>query len=251
MADTVWITGAGKGIGRALALLYAAEGRQVAASARTEGDLGSLVEESAGKPGSVRAYALDVTSEEEVAKTVEAIESDMGPIGLAVLNAGTHIPVDVASIGSGPFYALMNVNFFGVVHGLTALVPRMIERRSGHLAVVSSVSGYRGLPTAAAYGATKAALINMCESLKPDLDAHGIDLTLINPGFVKTPLTDRNDFSMPFLISADEAAARISRGLARKRFEITFPRRFTWGLKVMRCLPYALYFRLVRKLVRT
>ena len=106
------------------------------------------------------------------------------------------------------------------------------------------------MPSAAAYGATKAALINMCEALKPELDQHGVALSLINPGFVETPLTDRNDFAMPFLVSADEAARRIAKGLARGKFEITFPRRFTWGLKLLRCLPYAVYFRLVRRLVR-
>jgi len=144
----------------------------------------------------------------------------------------------------------MEVNFFGVVHGLAALVPRMVERRSGQLAVVSSVSGYRGLPSASAYGATKAALINMCEALKPELDGHGVTLSLINPGFVETPLTDRNDFVMPFLVPADEAARRIAKGLARGAFEITCPRRFTWGLKLLRCLPYAVYFPLMRRLVR-
>ncbi|MCG8510935.1 MAG: SDR family NAD(P)-dependent oxidoreductase [Rhodospirillales bacterium] len=250
MADTVWITGAGKGIGRALALLYAAKGRPVAISARTEKDLDTLAEEAAPLPGLVRAYTLDVTNEDDVRKTVEAIEAEMGPIALAVLNAGTHIPVHAKSFESGPFRTLTEVNFFGVVHGLTALIPRMIERRSGHLAVVSSVSGYRGLPTASAYGATKAALINMCEALKPELEQNDVSLSLIKPGFVKTPLTDRNDFPMPFLVSAEEAAERIAAGLDRKAFEIAFPRLFVWGLKLMRCLPYALYFRLVRRLVR-
>lgn len=250
MADVVWITGAGKGIGRALALLYAAEGRRVAASARTQADLDSLVEEAAGLAGTIRPYVLDVTVERAVQETVAAIEYDMGPIVIAVLNAGTHVPVDVREFTAAPFRDLMEVNFFGVVHGLAALVPRMLERRSGHLAVVSSVSGYRGLPSASAYGATKAALINMCEALKPELDGHGVALSLINPGFVQTPLTDRNDFAMPFLVPADEAARRIARGLARGDFEITFPRRFTWGLKLLRCLPYAVYFRLVRRLVR-
>ncbi len=250
MAEVVWITGAGKGIGRALALLYAAEGRTVAASARTGSDLDSLVEEAAGFAGSIQPYVLDVTVERAVQETAAAIEYDRGPIGLAVLNAGSHVPVDVQDFTSAPFRDLMEVNFFGVVHGLAALVPRMVERRSGQLAVVSSVSGYRGLPSASAYGATKAALINMCEALKPELDGHGVTLSLINPGFVETPLTDRNDFAMPFLVPADEAARRIARGLARGAFEITFPRRFTWGLKLLRCLPYAVYFPLMRRLVR-
>ena len=134
-------------------------------------------------------------------------------------------------------------------YGLAAVLPRFIERRSGHVAVVASVAGYRGLPTAAAYGASKAALINMAESMKPELDQYGVRISIVNPGFVRTPLTDKNDFPMPFLIEPDDAAERIVHGLARGRFEIAFPRRFVWGLKLLRCLPYALYFPLARKLI--
>ena len=131
------------------------------------------------------------------------------------------------------------------------LLPRLIARRAGHVAVVASVAGYRGLPSAAGYGASKAALINLCEALKPELDGCGVRLSLINPGFVRTPLTDRNPFPMPFLMDADDAAERLVRGLESGRFETTFPRRFTWGLKLLRCLPYALYFPLTRRLVRS
>jgi len=115
---------------------------------------------------------------------------------------------------------------------------------------VSSVAGYRGLPSGAAYGATKAALINMCEALKPELDASNVKITLINPGFVKTPLTDKNEFAMPFLMDVNAAAERVVRGLEKSRFEITFPRRFTWMLKALRILPYPLYFAATRKLVK-
>ena len=108
------------------------------------------------------------------------------------------------------------------------MLPRFIERRAGHIAVVASVAGYRGLPSASAYGASKSALITMCEALKPELDSYGVKLTLINPGFVKTPLTDRNEFKMPFLMEVDDAAERIIAGLKSNRFEVTFPKRFTW-----------------------
>jgi short-subunit dehydrogenase len=121
----------------------------------------------------------------------------------------------------------------------------MIARRRGRIAIVSSVAGYRGLPTSAYYGATKAALINLAEALKFDLDRHGVTMQLIDPGFVRTPLTDKNEFAMPFRITPEEAAARIAKGLQSTRFEITFPRRFTYILKLARCLPYRLYFPLV------
>ena len=140
---------------------------------------------------------------------------------------------------------LIEINVMGTAACLEALMPRMIARGRGRIAVVASVAGYRGLPTSAYYGATKAALINLAESLRFDLARAGVTMQLIDPGFVKTPLTDRNEFPMPFLISAELAADRIASGLRSRRFEIAFPRRFVWMLKLLRCLPYALYFPLV------
>jgi NAD(P)-dependent dehydrogenase (short-subunit alcohol dehydrogenase family) len=221
----------------------------IAASSRTAVDLGTLVAEAAALPGKVVAYPLDVSDEHAVAVTVDAIETQLGEIDLAILNAGTHIPLLAKEFAVEPFRHLIATNLMGVVHGLAAILPRFIERRRGHVAVVASVAGYRGLPTAAAYGATKAALINLCEALKPELDGYGVRITLINPGFVKTPLTDRNPFKMPFLMEADAAAERIVRGFASGCFEISFPRRFTWPLKVLRCLPYPLAFAISRRLV--
>lgn len=250
MTGVAWCTGAGKGIGRATALLLAARGWTVAASARTEADLSTLREAAAKQNGSVFSYPLDVTDGDATERCVAAIEADLGPIRLAVLNAGTHAPSPAVGFDSVIFRNLMQTNYFGAVNGLNALLPRFLERRSGHIAVVASVAGYRGLPSAAAYGASKAALINMCEALKPELDRAGLKLSLINPGFVRTPLTDRNDFAMPFLIEAEVAARRLVDGIDSGRFETTFPRRFTWMLKLMRCLPYALYFPLTRRLVR-
>lgn len=251
MSGTVWITGAGKGLGRALALEMAARGWLVAASARTAEDLDSLCREALSLPGHIQAFPLDVTDEDAVVRTVTAIEHGCGPLTTAILNAGTHIPVSASKLTAVPFRTLLDTNVMGVVHGLAAVLPHFIERRAGHVAIVASVAGYRGLPTGAAYGATKAALINMCESLKPEFDALGIHLTLVNPGFVKTPLTDKNPFPMPFLMDAKVAAARFADGLESKRFEITFPRVFTWMLKALRLLPYPLYFALTRRLVPT
>lgn len=245
---TAWCTGAGKGIGRALALRLAREGCRVAVSARTESDLIALANEAKGLRGEVLPFPLDVTDEQAVARAVDDIEKAIGPLNLVVFNAGTHIPVRADALSVKPFRDLVEINIMGVVHGVAAVLPRFIERRGGHVAFVASIAGYRGLPTAAAYGASKAALINMAESLKPELDRYGVTISVVNPGFVRTPLTDKNDFPMPFLIEADDAAERIVRGLGRGRFEIAFPRRFTWGLKVLRCLPYAFYFPLVRRL---
>lgn len=125
----------------------------------------------------------------------------------------------------------------------------MTARRRGHIAVISSVAGFGGLPTSAAYGATKAGLINLCEALKPEYDLAGIKLQIVNPGFVRTPLTDKNDFPMPFLMEPEAAAAALMRGLQSNRFEITFPRRLSWTLKLLQVLPYPLYFAVTRRLL--
>ena len=249
MSKKVWCTGAGKGLGRSVALKLTKQGHDVAISARTSSDLDAVAEAAAAHPGRIVPFVLDVTDENAVFRVVAEIENDFGPLDLVILNAGTHIPVHAASIAVQPFRDLLETNVMGGIHCLAAILPRFIERGRGHVAVVASVAGYRGLPTAAAYGATKAGLINMCEALKPELDCAGVTLSVINPGFVKTPLTDKNDFAMPFLMDADDAAEQMVRGLESGRFEITFPKRFTWGMKLLRCLPYTLYFAVVRQLV--
>ncbi len=250
MVQNVWITGGGDGIGRALALRLCDDGATVAISGRRDGALAAVVAESENRPGKLLAFPLDVTDRAVVAKTADEIEEQIGPLHLVVFNAGTHQQMQADQYTADVFEKLIRVNVMGVVHGIETMLPRFRARKYGHIAVVSSVAGYRGLPYASAYGATKAALINMCESLKPELDAAGITLTVVNPGFVRTPLTDKNDFSMPFLMEPEDAADRIADGLAAGKFEITFPRRFTWCLKLARCLPYFLYFALTRRLLK-
>lgn len=239
-AKTVWITGASSGIGRALALRLARDGARIAASARSAAGLEALVSEA--PHGRIAVYPLDVTDAGGVEACVHAIEAALGPIDLAILNAGTHHPMTAADFSADTARALMAVNYMGVAHGLASLLPRFRARGAGHIAVVASAAGYVGLPTAAAYGPTKAALINLCEALYRDCRAHNVKLQLVTPGFVRTPLTDRNAFHMPFLMDAERAADRIRRGLASDRFEIAFPRRLIWLLKLARLLPYSAYF---------
>lgn len=244
----VWVTGASSGIGRALALRLARGGDRVAASARGSEQLDELARESQGAPGEIHPYPLDVTERTAPPATVATIEQELGRIDVAVLAAGTHQPVHAADFKAEDLARLVAVNVLGVGNCLEPLLQAMIARRAGRIAVVSSVAGYRGLPTSAYYGATKAALINLTESLKFDLDRHGVMIQLVDPGFVKTPLTDRNEFKMPFLMSVEDAAEQIARGIAANGFEITFPKRFTYILKVLRCLPYRLYFPLVARM---
>ena len=245
-----WITGASSGIGRALSLRLAAEGCTVAASARGIDDLKRLEAEAESLSGRIVAIPLDVTDADAIGQARDRIIDELGTPDLCVLNAGTYIPVDAKHLKAEDFRIQFDLNVMGTVKMLEAVIPGMAENKSGRIAVVASISGYRGLRTASGYGATKAALINMCEALRMELGDVGITVQLVNPGFIETPLTDKNDFAMPFLMPVDKAVEQFYRGLLTDRFEITFPKRFTWMLKFARLLPYALYLPLISRTTR-
>lgn len=238
-----WITGASAGIGRAVALRLASEGWTVYATARSEEKLQSLQTEGGERiipaPG-------DVTDSEAMAGIVARIEGVEG-LALAIFNAGVYVPMRAQEFTAEAAAQHFDVNLQGVVNGLAPAMRGMIERKTGCLALAASVAGYRGLPKAAAYGATKAALINMAEALAYDLHPAGVRISVINPGFVETDATAVNDFDMPFLMQTDEAAERIVDGLKTSAIEIAFPRRFAIILKTMRFLPTRAYLWLGRK----
>lgn len=242
MTWRVWVVGASYGIGAALARHLASDGHEVWASARSADKLEAMARESGGR---IHALPLDVTDKTSTQAAHEAIEAAGGPPDIVVLNAGSHQPVDARDFKAEELRRLIELNIMGVANGIEVVLPGMIARNRGRLAVVASVAGYSGLPTSAYYGCTKGGVINMVESLAFDLRKTGVKLQLINPGFVKTPLTDKNEFEMPFLVSAEDAAESIAKGLASNRFEIAFPRVFVLILKALRMLPYRLYFALV------
>ena len=242
-----WISGASSGIGRALALKLAGDGYKVAVTARDHEKLAELQAEASDLSGSIIVLDGDVTNPEDMEHVLASIEYEYGALALAVFNAGVYLPIHAEELKLSDFERSFAVNLQGVVNCLVPAVRHMKEKGQGQIAIVSSVSGYGGLPTGAAYGATKAALINMAESLKFDLDKMGIRIQLINPGFVDTPATKRNQFHMPSLVSVEEAAEQISAGLKSQRFEIIFPKRFTYMMKLVNLLPYNLYFWLVNR----
>ena len=244
-----WITGASSGLGRALALRMASEGWQVTASARSGDQLQSLAALAAAFPGAVHALPLDVTRRDAVAAAVEQMVQSYGLPDLVVLNAGTHKPTPAAQLAARDFQELIELNLMGTVNCLEAVLPPLRGRGRGQIALVASLAGYVGLPLAGAYGMTKAGLINLAEALRPELEAEGIMLQVVNPGFVKTPLTDKNPFEMPFLMEVEDAAAAFYDGLQSQRFEIIFPRRFAYLLKILRLLPYPLALAMTRKLL--
>lgn len=242
-----WVTGASSGIGRALALELAATGVTVVATARRADELATLAAEAAAKGGRVIPADADVTDADAIKRVADETAAAHGPIDLMVLNAGLFIPVKAWPFDADAFRKTFDVNLGGAVSCFAAILPAMVARRAGRIVVVASVTGYAGLPSSAAYGATKAALNNMAESLKFDLDKLGVGIQVVNPGFVDTPATKKNKFKMPALMPVDEAARRIVAGIAGGGFEITFPRRFTYVLKALKLLPYGAYFWLVTK----
>jgi|TARA_B110000263_G_scaffold123655_1_gene107522 short-subunit dehydrogenase len=244
-----WITGASKGIGRAIAIELASNGWTVAASGRNLDELNSLLNKDKECSGNIYIYPFDITDESLAKETLALIENEHGPISLAILNAGTHNPVNGASLEIGNIKRVINTNLMGTINCLVPTLESFVGRRAGHIAVMTSLAGYRGLPTASAYGATKAALINMCEALRVEVEKSGVVISIISPGFVRTALTDLNSFPMPFLMEPKEAAKRIIRGLESRRFEIAFPRRFYFVMKILRILPYVLFFFISRRII--
>jgi short-subunit dehydrogenase len=243
--QTVWVTGASQGIGRALAMQLArAGGTLVAVSSRSGEDLDHMKSENPA----VLPFVLDVTDQAAAEEVVGEIETTLGLPELVVLNAGTYEPVDAATATVGQYRRHMEVNYMGVINCIAAVLPRMLARGHGQLVIMGSVAGYRGLPQAAAYGPTKAALISLAETLRLELHGTDVDVRLVNPGFVATRLTDKNRFSMPAIRTPAQAAAAIIKGLQGSGFEVVFPWRFVFWLKLARLLPYRLYFYLAGRL---
>jgi len=241
----VWIIGASSGIGRATAAALYREGARVIVSARQAPALAEFV---AQHPGCV-ALALDVGDSRALHAVAAQAQARAGRQGLALVLycAGHYRAQSATAFDLAEMQRHLAVNYGGVLHLLDAVLPQLLAAGQGHLSLVGSVAGYRGLPMSLAYGPTKAALNNLAENLYLDLQPRGIGVSIVNPGFVETPLTAQNAFPMPALISADEAAERMLQGWARGRFEMNFPRRFTAWVRLLRCLPDAWYFAAVRR----
>ena len=241
---SIWITGASSGIGKALALKFAKEGWKVAISARRE----NLLNEISQSNENIMSFPLDVTDSEKCKNVFENIKNKIGEIDISVFCTGIHDPKSEKSLNLEKVKKIMEVNFFGTVHSINSVYDYYKNRKSGHISIVSSVAGYRGLPAAGAYCASKSALSSFAESLYFDLKRFNVRVSLVSPGFIKTPMTDKNDFKMPFLKSPEFAADKIYEGLVKKNnFEIHFPKELTLTLKFFKLLPSKLYFNLVKK----
>lgn len=241
----VWIIGASSGIGEELAIQLAPHCETIAVSARSADKLKNL--ENAHP--SIKAFPCDVTDAKTIRSIAKKIDQASAPLDLVVISSGFWNETKVPEFEPASFQKAMDINFQGVINVLAATSPSMTERGKGHIAILSSVAGYSGLPNSAAYAPTKAALINLAEAIKPQMKEMGVTVSIVNPGFVETPMTEVNKFPMPFLMKVDEAAGRIIKGLIKKKFEIAFPMRLALILKFLRILPYPIYFWIMRNLV--
>ncbi len=242
----VWIIGASTGIGEALARQIAHRGARLCISARSKDKLDLLAK---ALPGT-HASAVDITDAFALQQAASQLIAQWGGLDLVVIMAGTYSEMRAREFDLAKAMPQVAVNLHGVLNTLSAVLPQLVTQRSGHLSIVSSVAGYSGLPNSTIYGPTKAALINMAESLYVDLREDGVDISVINPGFVDTPLTQKNKFPMPFIVSADQAALEIIQGYAAGSFEIHFPKAFSRILKVLRLLPYWAYFPAVKRFTK-
>tara|TARA_B100001123_G_C15160771_1_gene967363 strand:- start:48 stop:809 length:762 start_codon:yes stop_codon:yes gene_type:complete len=248
---TIWITGGSSGIGYATALEFNRNGWRVIISSRSAIDLKKIKKNILLKSSNKEFYyyRCDISKRNEVNKTVEKIEKEIGNINIGLLNAAAYSPNKLQKFSIENFEKSIDVNLKGTLYCIESLQKKMKIRKKGHIAIVSSPVGYRGLPTAPAYGMTKAALINLAESLYFDLKKIGIKVSIINPGFIETSSTKKNTFPMPFLKPASYAGKKIFNGLVEtNKFEIFFPYFFIKVLKFFRILPYPIYFFLISKI---
>ena len=242
----IWITGASTGIGKAAAEKFSKEGWKVAISARRAELLKNIAQDN-----NIFDYPLDVTDEKKVGEVFKKILEDFKNIDLCIFGAGTYEPKLEKEISQKQIRKTIEVNFFGVVNCIKTVEEYFKNKKNGHISIVSSIAGYRGLPNSSGYGPSKAALSNLTESLYFDFKKHNVRVSLISPGFIKTPMTDKNKFRMPFIKSPEFAADKIYNGLVKSNaFEITFPKQLTIIFKFFKILPNRIYLFLIKKLVK-
>ncbi|APB99841.1 SDR family NAD(P)-dependent oxidoreductase [Polynucleobacter asymbioticus] len=244
----VWIIGASSGIGEACAKALIQAGAKVALSSRRVERLNVIAQSASTNQALV--FPLDVTQTDQLKAAYDCILNRWGGIDILLFVSGMYVPLRADQFDFQIAEQTIDANLLGPMRAVSLVLPEMLKTHSGHIAIVGSVAGYSGLPKALAYGPSKAAIINFCENLYYDLLPEGVSVHMISPGFVATEATAQNDFEMPALISAEEAANEILKGIQEGEFDIHFPKRFSRFLKFLRILPYPVYFWIVRRFVK-
>jgi short-subunit dehydrogenase len=235
----IWITGASSGIGKALALKFANEGWLVAASARRENLLKDLNRDNSN----IHSFPLDVTNIDQCKSVFKNIIEKFNNVEISIFGTGIHDPKSEKEFNLDKIRNIMEVNYFGTMNSINSVYEYYNNKKSGQISIISSVAGYRGLPAAGAYCASKSALISFAESLHFEMKRKNVRISLVSPGFIKTPMTDQNDFPMPMIKTPEFAAEQIYLGLIKKNgFEIHFPKTFTYLMKIIKILPNWIYF---------
>jgi short-subunit dehydrogenase len=238
----IWITGASSGIGKALALKFANEGWLVAASARRENLLQDLNRENSN----IHSFPLDVTNIDQCKSVFKNIIEKFKNVEISIFGTGIHDPKSEKEFNLDKIRKIMEVNYFGTMNSINSVYEYYNNKKSGQISIISSVAGYRGLPAAGAYCASKSALISFAESLYFEMKRKNVRVSLVSPGFIKTPMTDQNDFPMPMIKTPEFAAEQIYLGLIKKNgFEIHFPKTFTYLMKIIKILPNWIYFDII------
>jgi short-subunit dehydrogenase len=232
---SIWLVGASEGLGRALAEGLDREGARLILSARDKGRLESLRATLTG----ARIVPMDVTDPQAVA----AAAVEVGPVDGVIYNAGAYTPMRATEWETKAALVMCEVNFLGAMRVLGEVVPQMVAAGRGDITLIGSLSGYHGLPSAIGYGASKAALVSLAETMRFDLKGSGVTVRLVNPGFIRTRLTAKNDFSMPMIMSPEQAAARVIRAMQKSRFRTDFPAPFSWAIRAMDFVPDFLLYR--------
>ncbi|MEW6777100.1 MAG: SDR family NAD(P)-dependent oxidoreductase, partial [Bdellovibrionota bacterium] len=242
-----FITGASSGIGAELSAQLARRGWSVGLFARRESELSEIAKRIEGAGGRALVLPGDVTRREDVLQAAQKVKSTWGPVDLLVANAGIGASAKSHKAGGEPAERTIRVNVLGAMYAIDAVVESMAERKSGQIVGVSSLAGWRGLPGSAAYSASKAALTTYLETLRIDLARHGISVTTVHPGFVKTPLTAKNKNPMPFLVELEDAARIIADGIEARRREVNFPLPLTLAVRLARNLPNFVYDAIMKR----
>ena len=244
---TIWITGGSTGIGKALAIKFASKGWNVAISARRK----NLLDEISNDNENIYGFPLDVTDKSKCKEVFEKIKNKFQTIDICFFSTGTWNPKKEKDIDVEQIEDVFKVNFFGTLNSIKAVEEYFKDKKDGIITIVSSIAGYRGLPNSTGYGPSKSALNNLAESLYFDFKRSNVRVCLVSPGFIKTPMTDKNKFKMPFIKSAEFAANKIYKGIVHKNsFEIAFPIELVSILKILRILPYRIYFFLIKILTK-